>query len=503
MKRKLARLIAFSAVALVGLVPIQASPAAAFAGTLDVVIVGATTNPEVAVTITNAYLELKATNTPAPATATNVNFDTDGNVLTPEETCSMPAGVGFCSVFLQATAPAAPNDVRAWVPGETTPPSSPCNPLPIPNSDCDSSEAQDEGGAGAGATAEPDDTDVVTVEWVDGVLNVEDENESSAPSVAVSMTATVLEKEPTTPPARALLANVDAEVTAGPNNLLPGTGPDAECDTAQTSGQCVLTYTPGATIGVDTVQSWVDLNENDPGDPDATPVVPPGGDETTGTDGRFEGDASEGTTESTNPGSVPEGDITDVVEVSISATQQLNVDPESQNKTINTPVTFTASVTLGGVAQSGVAVAAEIVAGGPNASKTIAPCNTGANGTCALTYTGTAAGTDKIRAGVDTDANGLPNEADATEDLTGSGTQAGGTIEPDTTDVVQVIWAAPVPPPPPPPDGDDTKCELAKKDVRKAKKALKKAKKTEGTRDDKQAKKRLKRAKRRKAAACG
>jgi hypothetical protein len=492
--RKLATLAALTIVGLIGLVPIAATPAAA-AGTLDVTIDGVTP-PEVATVITGHYMTLTATvSAPVPPDATVIDWDTDGGTPpSSDTTCTTTAGA--CSITINEGGPL----IRAWM--EDGPPALPCGTPALPQADCDSTEPQDETTMSGGQTPEPDDTDVVSMEWKDGSLDVEPEAPSAAPTTALTgVTAKVVSTETTPVP---LIANVDAEVISGPNNT-PGPAPatvDAQCDTAPATGECSLSYIGSATSGVDVLQAWVDRNDDKPAET-GPPAVPAGGDETSGSG--FEGDATEGTDEATTPGAVaetPNKDITDVIDVNWTGTQTLDISPESTTKTTNTAATFTASVsTPGGTGQSGVKVAAAIDAGGPNVSKTITACTTGANGTCSLTYTGTAVGVDKVRAAIDSDQNNLPNEADATEGVTGSGTEAGGTVEPDTTDVVQVTWTAATPTPTPDP-GDSAACEEAKKKLKKAKKALKKAKKTGD--DDKiaKAKKKVKRAKNRKAAAC-
>lgn len=484
--KRIAKVVALSVVALIGLVPIAATPAAA-AGTLDVVITSpGLTNPEVAVGITNHWFQLTATNSaPAPADGTVIAFDRDGDFMD-DETCETVAGV--CSVFLTSSAEATEEEIRAWVVDSGA---IPCNPLPIPMTDCDGMEGQDEV-ADDGGFAEPDDTDVVSLEWADGFLNVEKETTPTGPSTAVTLTATVLEEVTGTATPRGLISNVDAEIIDGPQKNLTPSAPDKECDTAQATGVCTWTYTPGVTAGVDKWQSWVDENENDPGDASATPPVPAGGDETTGNG--FEADNTEGRDEVGTPGATPETDITDVVEVTISASPQLQVSPSTQTKNTGESASFTATVTLNGTGQNAQKVAMTVYSG-PNNTKT-ASCNTGPAGTCTLQYTGGAtAGNDKGRFWVDTNGNGQIDEGDATEDVN----VPGATPEPDTTAIAQVTWVAPPPPPPPP---DDEACQQAKNNLKKAKKALKKAKAKGDDEAIAKAKKKVKKAKKRKRAAC-
>lgn len=430
--RTLARGLGLSVVALVTLVPIQATPAGAFAGSLDV-------EPETGLRITGTEHELAATVTdPTPPDGTQIAYDLDGEPGGDVDACATTAGT--CTFTITRAAPENLQEVRVYVQDPTVSPLSDCG-QPVTGDDCDVGEGRDEA-ADPGDPDEPDDTDVISVEFVDAVLDVEPEEPplNVPPGDTITLTATVKSDEATP---RALVANVDAEVTAGPNNE-PGPVPDsvdADCDTDATTGECELTYTAGPTTGVDEVDAWVDLNE----DPNADP---PTGDELEGPG--FEGDASEGPDEDAEPGDVEEPDITDVVEVNVSGGQVLDISPETSTKAPNSASALLADLRTGGTPQSGVVIAAAVDAGGANAGKT-ATCTTGPNGQCTLNYTGTVEGIDKVRATVDADANGLPNEADATEDVTGTGAAAGGTPEPDSTDVVEITWAVPPPPPPPPP----------------------------------------------------
>ena len=439
--KKLARFAALSMVALLGLVPIQATPAGAFDGELDV------ESETGDVRIVGSIHRLTATLSGAmPNDGRTINFDTDDNPTTEAESC-VTDSAGTCDIALMGES-AGLQTIRAYVVDDGALPCS--TPLPVPTSDCDPTEGRDED-AEEGATPEPDDTDVVEVEWAEGVLDVEPEQSAEAPATEVELTATVMSTE--TPP-RGLLANVDAEILEGPNENQMANEADTECTTIQ-SGECTISYTAGAGTGVDVVQSWVDLND----DPDAEPET---GDETDPEGEGFEGDASEGPNEDTNPGDVEEDDITDVVEVGFSGGQVLVLAPQSATKTVGSQSALTATVTMGGVPDSGEAVAGQVLPGGPNAG-VASTCTTGANGQCTLNYLGANAGTDKIRATVDADGDGLPNEADATEDVG----VAGGTPEPDATAVSTITWTAPE---------EDNRCENAKKKVKKLKKKFGKAK---------------------------
>lgn len=480
--RNLARALALAVIGgLVTLVPIQ--PAFAQVDSLEV-------TPETAVRILGSSQTFTATVTVTPPETLaghNIVFDDDDNGLTPAPAECLTSATGSCTVTFESVA--GKITLRAYVEDGGT--LLPC-PAPV-NADADCAELRDEAApGGAGDVPEPDDTDVVEVEGLEGSLQVTDEEDAAAPNGTAELTATLMSTE-TTP--RGLLGNVDAEILGGSPNadLFPGEA-DTDCDTTQ-AGTCPLTYPTGATApGVDTVQSWADLND----DPAAGT-----GNETAGD--LFEADASEGPDENAQPGDVDEDppDRTDVVHVNISAPPELvlDVEPETtSSKPTGTQSALTAKVTSGAAPQSGIVIAAAVDAGGANVGTAIPTCTTGANGQCTLNYTGNAEGTDTVRAVVDENANGLNDDADPTEAVNQS-TTPGGTVEPDKTDVVSIIWKKPTPPPPPP-EEDTAACDQAKKQVKKAKKALKKAKATGDEEKIKKAKKRLKKAKKRKRAAC-
>jgi hypothetical protein len=487
--KNVARGVAVSVIALLGLVPVQASPAAALVGSLNV-------EPEKVVRIADS--DHRVTATVSPAQAVTVVFDDDDNPLTTAPECTTDAGTGSCSILFDGQADGTTTTIRAYV--EDGLPALPCPATAPATPDADCTEGQDET-ATPGTTPEtptPDDTDVVSVEWAEGYLDVEPETPTAAvaPGSTVTLKASLKSTETT---ARNLVGNVDAEIIPpnSPNvNKNPSTV-DAECTTLQTTGSCDLTYLAGPNSGVDTVRSWADLND----DPEPPTDTETDGDETDPTNSDFEGDETEGVDETTTPGSEPETptkDITDVVSVNISAAQVLSLGPPSQTKDVGTSATLTASVTLGGTPQNNIKVAASILTGGPNAG-TVLTCTTGSGGTCPLAFTGGAnTGTDKVRATVDTNGDGQPNEADATEDVGNNG----GTAEPDTTAVASVTWVKPTPPPDGGGGGDDDACNAAKKKLKKAKAKLKKAKKSGDEEKIKKAKKKVKRAKKRRVAAC-
>lgn len=427
--KRIARGLALTVVAFMALVPLQATPALAD-GAVDIA------EPEETVRVTGSSHHMTVTLaqvTGAPASVANqtINFEWDPtNGPGMEEASCSTDGAGTCMAEVTSDEEAELT-IRAYhVDGSTTP----CTGIeqnPLPTSDCDENEAVNEDG-------DNDDTDAISVEFVNGTLDVEPEDATSAPSSEVKLTATVMSDEATPRP---LVANVDAEITTGPNDSPgPAPGVDSECDTAPATGVCELKYTPGATVGVDELDAWVDRNE-DPGPPPAGDT--PTGDETEGAD--FEGDGDEGPDEGLEPGTTQEGDRgdeTDVVKVSISGGQVLTLNPSSATLAPGSSASILARVTTAGAVQSGVKVAGAVLTGGAHPGQTVA-CTTGPDGQCTLGFTGSSVGVDKLRATVDTDGNGQPNEADSTEDIG----VAGGTAEPDTTALAQITWVRPAPPP--------------------------------------------------------
>ena len=481
--KKFARGLALTVVALIGLVPIQATSASAFAGTLDVEgSIAGTAVGEAPVAVANSVIRWTATITP-PAANTQIAEDSDGLPAPPDPVvCTTTVAVPGSCTWTDKEAAGDKKTLRLYV-KDPEPPATPCG-FGLPDENCDPDETLSQ--------VDADDTDVVEYEFENGTLDLSPEDVPAAPATSVSITANIMSTEATP---RGLIGNVDAEIISGPETDVAGKA-DMECTTAQ-AGSCMLTYTtanPPATA-INEVQGWIDLND----DPGASPAT---GDET-GAAPAFEGDATERQNEglAAEKGATNEPDNTDVVKVNITVgTPGLTLSPKTQTKTTNTAASFTASVNLGNTPQQNVKIAGATITGSGNLNKT-ATCTTGANGTCVLTYTGTAAGTDKFRAAIDSDGNGQPNEADATEDI---GTAGGNTMEPDNTDVAQVTYQNPTPPP----DGgggggdDDGKCNAAKQKLKKAKKALKKAK--QGGDEDKitKTKKKVKKAKNRKVAAC-
>jgi Ca2+-binding RTX toxin-like protein len=317
---RILRLLSVSVLTLGILAPVQ-SHAAAINGTLDVEI-------ETADRATGTIHVLTATLTkvsgaPASVSGETIAFEVEGGPQDPDmglpfnsanpadKLCTTNAS-GVCSVTHQATSestgtPPAPQEITAWheedplIGGQAFP------------DDADTAEGQNEG-ANPGGTAEPDDTDVVTVTWYDPFLNLEPETVTSPVGVAQQLTITVLEAPPATAAAKTLLANVDVEITAGPNANLDTTKSDLECDTAQATGQCTVSYTGGVGAGADTLRAHIDNNDNGIN----APTTGAQGDEQPPASG--EADTTEGQNEGTAPGGTAEPDRTDVVTVTKAIT---------------------------------------------------------------------------------------------------------------------------------------------------------------------------------------
>lgn len=318
---RMLRLLLMSALTLGVLAPVQ-SQASSLDGKLDVAV-------ETADRATGTIHVLTATLTQVsgnPASLNNqvIGFEIEGGPQDPDMgTPFAPANpsdmecvtdaTGVCTATHQATSEPSTSgtaqEITAW--HEESPtgtcPGGTCVAFP---DDADTTEGQNES-TSAGGTVEPDDTDAVAVTWYDATLNVVPETVTTPVGVAQELTITVLEAPPTTTAAKTLLANVDVEITAGPNMNLDATKSDLECNTGQATGQCAVSYTGGTTAGADTIRAHIDNNDNGT-------VTPATGDEQPPATG--EADTTEGQNEATTPGGTAEPDRTDVVTVTRSVT---------------------------------------------------------------------------------------------------------------------------------------------------------------------------------------
>jgi hypothetical protein len=212
-------------------------------------------------------------------------------------TCTTGAD-GKCSFTVTGNATGT-TTIRGWIRdcGEANAP--PAQACPNFSNEQDNNEGRDEN-ATAGGVVEPDRTDVV--------LDVELESQAPAPGTEVTLTATVKENVATNP--KTLAANVDFEITGGPNkdfNKNAQTA-DFECDAPADTGTCTVKYTGSTTPGIDVVRAHIDANDNGKNAPEADAK----GDEIPGeADGTEQRDAAA----PGGAGGTAEPDRTDVVEV--------------------------------------------------------------------------------------------------------------------------------------------------------------------------------------------
>ena len=434
-----ARLVALTLVAGV-LAVVPAGTALAATGDLDVspedglVKIAADAKLELTATVT-----ADGTTTPVAMATVYYRIETGfGSDAAPEhgtsgigvEGCGPTDATGICKFNVPGPTSGTANlesVIRLWVENDM---------IPGPTLEADTAEMlADE------APAMKDNTDVVRIRWqVPAATSLEVTPETTPSKTAgteVTLSVEVKDQflQPTT-----TVVNVDYKVESGPNKKTTTTT-DGTCATTLTSNTCAIKYTGSTTLGTnptDLVRVWIDLDA-DTQQPD-------------------EADAAEGQVEGTTPGTKGEPDNTDVVSVTWqgAAGTDLDVEPETQTQTLPasgggprvaaTDASFTASVVDGGTPAANKVVLFSVTEG-PNMG-TEFECTTGTDGTCTATLTGTTAGADEVLGVVDSDANGLPNEADATEGPD-AGAEPGTNAEVDETDIVTVTWEEPPPPPPP------------------------------------------------------
>ena len=399
----------------------------------------------------DAKLELTATvtadGTTTPLADATIYYRIEsgfGSDVTPEhgmsgigaEGCGPTDATGICKFNVPGPTSGTTNTesvIRLWVEDDM---------IPGPVLEADTAETlPDE------PPAMKDNTDVVRIRWqvpAGTTLEITPETQTKQPGQEASLEALVMDQF--TPSSPVAGARVDAEIEAGsPNVNQKPTGVDLECAAVTDAmGKCTLKYT-GKTgtgsAGTDKIRAWIDTNNNQ-SVPDAADGI----------------DTTEGQAEATAPGSKAEPDNTDVVNVTWAAGQGIDLDVEPETQTLVLPEATTAATTaatdasftatvLDGGAPAANKVVLFSVTEGPNMG-TDFECTTGTNGTCTAMLTGTTAGADEVRGVVDSDANGLPNEADPTEGPD-EGAEPGTNDEVDETDIVTVTWEEPPPPPPP------------------------------------------------------
>lgn len=220
-------------------------------------------------------------------------------------------------------------------------------------------------------------------------LDVTPETATGTGGTAVSFTATLNTPADATSGA----IEIDFEIEGGPNDISSPTNalgatpaqPDFTCTVAISSASCNGSYIPSANSVGDVIRAWIHHN---------------------GADRATEADANEGANEVLIPGSVVEGDRTDVVQAIITGTtlnNTLDCDDESPGESgtddtttnpntgdqATTNETYTCSVTLGGSPVPNAPVDAEMISGpnDPDAGKAGEPdfsCVTATNGKCMI-----------------------------------------------------------------------------------------------------------------------
>jgi hypothetical protein len=228
--------------------------------------------------------------------------------VTPDLTCTIPAGSTSCSVTYTGTDPGRDN-IRGWIDEDGN--HDPNNDGNTSDSthgstaDADLTETRNESGAGAGLLTEPDGTDVVEKRWGANV-DCFDSDASATPadpsddetdtnqlpnSHAITCRATDAAGNPESG------LNIDTEITGAndPDDGDSKTSPDLNtCTSTDADGRCTVTHTPGdGEVGQTVYRSWHD---------------------TDGDNSTTDWDATEGRDETTAAGEIPEPDYTDVTE---------------------------------------------------------------------------------------------------------------------------------------------------------------------------------------------
>lgn len=174
--------------------------------------------------------------------------------------------------------------------------------------------------------------------------------------------------------------NVDFEIV-GVNDTdgdTPTT-PDETCTIPIGMSTCARKY-PGAVTGTDTVRAWIDEDAND---------------------GTVEADPTEGPSATSQPGTIPEPDGTDVITTTwfgLAAGSILSCTPSSQpGLAVGADATVNCTVSNSGTGIAGVQVDGENLDGANDADKPSSAdvnadfgCTTDAGGTCSLTIPGGA-----------------------------------------------------------------------------------------------------------------
>ena len=319
------------------------------------------------------------------------------------------------------------------------------------DTEVDNATAADGGGCGEVVDAPENDngTDVMQVTWVARtVAGVDIVNEDDARVLPAETTHTVNLKATDQFGDGIAGINMDFYVIGGPN-AMSGSTVTKECPSVS-DGTCSVTYTSGGSNGIDKFCAW-----HDTGTPDFYAA------------GGVVGDGGSCSSEPQAPGDEGGNAFTDVGQVTwtggLSVATQLEVTPETPpggNLAEGTEYSLTATVKDENTnPMNGVAVNFELVgAGDPDSGDSPGSpdrvCTTVTNGTCSLsgtpgaigsstTFTSSVSGTTTIRSWVNTltaDLNEGPDAGDPPDEPAGGTNVPGGTVEPDTTDVVLAKW---------------------------------------------------------------
>ena len=364
-------------------------------------------------------------NTEVDSEASGANDPDDGNSpQSADYTCETDAD-GECEIVAgedgEGTEDTGQTEYRSWIDHDqngTRQTSSDENNRD--DVEADMEEGVNEGGD-PGSKREVDETDVVTKTWRPSPLECEPETDGNPAGTPHRITCTARDAE--NQPVEGERVDVEATGTNDPDNSNSPQSPDFTCTTDE-NGQCSFTHT-GNNPGRTEYRAWIDED---------------------GSNSTNEADMEEGRDENAQPGSEPEADETDVVE-KFWVASRLDCSPETATRQTGTTHTITCTATHNNNNVGGTQIDIEITgANDPdNSDSRQSPdlsCVTADNGQCTFTHTGQASGQTLYRAWIDADSNNNTFEGDANEQRneTGGGQSAGGTSEPDNTDIVEVNW---------------------------------------------------------------
>ncbi|HWC14881.1 MAG TPA: Ig-like domain-containing protein [Actinomycetota bacterium] len=397
-------------------------------------------------TATNQYGGFaQGTNVDAEATGANDpdNGDTPNN---PDFTCETDAngqcrfthGQGGTPAGTGTTRQEGTTSYRAWIDSDGN---HAANPKTHGTFEGDPAEAR--------ADEDNDNTDVVEKTWVAAPLNCTPETDVNPSGTTHTITCSAQNTDGT--PRQGAHIDMEASGANDPDGGNSPASPDWYC-TTDANGQCTFTHGPGGNArtgtstcpapcnntnatGTTTYRAWIDED----GDHAASPP----------SHGSFEGDAFEGQDETTEPGSIPEQDRTDVVTKTWGASR-LDCNPETDRNPTGTSHNVICEARDNNnnrAANTEIDVEAA-GANDPDGSESFETpdfsCVTQSNGQCTIVHgpggigTTNDSGTTVYTAWIDLDRTNSTPEADRDE-----GRIEGTDItEPDNTDVVEKTWIA-------------------------------------------------------------